>query len=382
MSTLQAYIFRQTLTPFLVIVTGLALVAVFTQGLAQLDVIVEQRQSGLAFAWVTVLGVPLLMSLILPLALFFAVIYAINRMHSETELVVAQAGGMSNWQIASPIIKLATVAAIAHLAINTVIQPAAYKEMRQTLFEMRGDIAASLVKPGEFSTGTEGLVVFARERRANGDLRDVLLVDRTNPIRPVYYVAASGRILMLNDKPGFFMNDGQIVQPNKQGGEDVLEFTSYTFELGPFLPVPETIILKPSDRTLGELFFPDLTFFYDQQNRNSFNAEAHHRLSAPLLNYAMALIALVGLLGGQFSRRGYGARIAAAAGVALLVRVLALGIQAACTRSPDLNPAQYVFPVLVSAIALALLLNVSMRAPQRRRAGTVAPAPEAAAGAA
>lgn len=363
MSILQSYIFRQVAGPFLVIVAGLAMVAIFTQGLAQLDVITDQRQSGLAFVWVTLLGVPLLMSLILPLALFFAVAFAINRMHSESELVVAQAGGVSNWQIASPVLKLATVAALAHLAINTIVQPAAYKEMRETLFDMRGDLAASLVRPGEFSQTAERLVVYARDRRGNGDLRDIVLVDRTNPNRPTYYVAATGRILSQNNQPAFFMNDGQIVQPKREGGEDVLEFTSYTFDLGPFLPVSGEVEFKPSDRTLGELFYPDLTYFYDQKNRDAFMAEGHHRLSGPLLNYAMALIALVGLLGGQFSRRGYGMRIAIAASVALLVRVLGLGIQAAAARDPALNIAQYVFPLLVCAIALAMLLSGRRRKP-------------------
>jgi lipopolysaccharide export system permease protein len=357
MTTLQAYIFRQTLTPFLVILSGLALVAVFSQGLAQLDVIVEQRQSGLAFAWVTILGVPLLMSLILPLALFFAVAFALNRLHSESELVVAQAGGMSNWQIAAPIFKLATVAALAHLAIGALIQPAAYKEMRQTLFDMRKDIASALVRPGEFSTAAKDLVVFAKERRANGDLIDVLLVDRKNPDRPVYYAAATGRVLMVNDKPGFLLNNGQIIQPKKEGGEDVLEFASYTFELGPFLSTPESLVLKASDRTLGELFYPDMTYFFDQSNAQQFLAEGHYRLSAPLLNYAMALIAIVGLLGGEFSRRGYGQRIAIAAGVALLVRVISLGVQAACARNPELNPLQYAFPILVIGVGLAMLLG-------------------------
>lgn len=357
MTTLQAYIFRQTLTPFLVILAGLALVAVFTQGLAQLDVITDQRQSGFAFAKVTVLGVPLLISLILPLALFFAVAFAINRMHSENEIVVAQAAGMTTWQVASPVIKLATVAAVAHLALGALVQPAAYKEMRRTLYDMRLDVAASLVRPGEFSTAAKDLVVFARERRGNGDLKDVLLVDNRNPTRPTYYIAATGRVLMIEDKPGFFLNDGQIMQPKSEGGEDVLEFTSYTFELGPFLPTPGGIVLKASDRTLGELFYPDSTYFFDQNNAVQFQAEGNHRLSSPLLNFAMALIALVALLGGEFSRRGYGLRIAIAAAVALLVRMIGLGIQAACARDASLNIAQYIFPILVATLALVLLLR-------------------------
>lgn len=356
MNTLQGYIFRQTITPFLVILAGLALVALFTQGLAQLQVITDQQQSGLEFLWVTILGVPLLMNLIMPLALFFAVVYAINRMHSESELVVAQAAGVSNWQIASPILKLAAIAALAQLTIGALVQPAAYKEMRQALFAMREDIAASLVRPGEFSDRAKNLIVFARERRGNGELRDVMLIDRTDANRPITYVAATGRVTMIRDQPGFYLNDGQIIQPKRDGGEDVLEFSSYSFPLTGFLDTPETIVLKSSDRTLGELFYPDLTYFFDLQNQESFRAEGHHRIAGPLLNFAMAMIGLVGLLGGEFSRRGYGMRIAAAAGVALVVRVLALGIQAASANDAALNPLQYLFPLVVIAIAAVMLL--------------------------
>jgi lipopolysaccharide export system permease protein len=374
MTTLQGYIFRQTLFPFLVILAGLALIALFTQGLAQLRVITDQQQSGLEFLWVTLLGVPLLMNLIMPLALFFAVVYAINRMHSESELVVAQAGGVSHWQIASPILKLATIAALAQLTIGALVQPAAYKEMREALFAMREDIAASLVRPGEFSDRAQGLIVFARERRGNGELRDVMLIDRKDPQRPITYVAATGRVMMIKDQPGFFLNDGQIIQPKRDGGEDVLEFSSYSFPLTGFLDAPETIVLKSSDRTLGELFFPDLTYFFDQQNQESFRAEGHHRLAGPLLNFGMALIALVGLLGGEFSRRGYGMRIAMAAAAALIVRVLALGIQAAAANDEALNPVQYLFVLAVIGIALVMLIAPRMRHRTRTR---TQPAPAA-----
>lgn len=367
MKSLQAYVFRQVLLPLLAILGGLAGVAILTQGLNQLDIIVDQRQSTLAFAWVTILSLPQLISLIMPLAVFFAVTYAMNRMHTESEIAVAFAAGVSPWQIVSPVMKLAALAALTHLAVNVIVQPASYRERRETVHEMRSDFAASLVREGEFTTPADGLTFYAREVQAGGVLRDVFIDDRRNANRPTTYTARVGLIGKSAGKPVVVMRRGQIQQPKSDGSVDLLDFDQYTLELGGFIGAEEEYVLKPSDRYLAELFYPDLTHHYDQRNRDRFLAEAHHRLSSPLLDFALALIALVGLIAGDFSRRGYGFRIAVAAGVALVVRISALGIQAACIDDPALNPLQYAFPVVVCGAAL-WLLNAPQGAPRRRRA--------------
>lgn len=361
MKSLQAYLFRQGMTPLLAILGGLAGVAILTQGLNQLDLIVDQRQSALAFIWVTLLSMPQLISLIMPLAVFFAVTYAVNRMHTESEIAVAFAAGVSPWQIVSPILKLASVAALAHLAVNVLIQPASYREMRETVHAMRNDFAASLVRAGEFTTPADGLTFYAREVGAGGVLRDLFIDDRRNQNRPTTYTARSGLIVTAAGVPAVVMRQGQIQQPKPDGSVDLLDFDQYTLELGAFVAADDEYVLKPSDRFLAELFFPDLIYYYDQRNADRFLAEGHHRLSSPLLDPALALIALAGLLAGDFSRRGYGRRIAIASGAALIVRIFALGIQAACVDEPSLNPLQYIFPIVVAAVAFWML-----QAPRKR----------------
>jgi lipopolysaccharide export system permease protein len=122
------------------------------------------------------------------------------------------------------------------------------------------------------------------------------------------------------------------------------------------------MVLKPSDRFLSELFYPNLTNYYDQRNVRRFVAEGHSRLSAPLLDIALALIALAGLITGDFSRRGYGVRMGVSAVIALVVRLLALAIQSAARESPHLNALQYILPVLVVLICMWVMI-----APLRRR---------------
>ena len=88
MNTVSAYVFRQVLGPLLAILGALAAIAILTQGLNQLDIIIGNRNAGFAFVWVTILALPQLISLIMPMAVFIAVIYALNRMLSESEVAV------------------------------------------------------------------------------------------------------------------------------------------------------------------------------------------------------------------------------------------------------------------------------------------------------
>src|SRR5262249_28254142 len=118
------------------------------------------------------------------------------------------------------------------------------------------------------------------------------------------------------------------------------------------------------DRTLYELFFPDMTSHYDQRNVPEFLSEAHARLSAPLLSIALAMIGLAGVLVGEFRRGGYARRIAIASIIALLVRLLAIGVQAAAVDDPRLNVLQYALPLMVIFFASSSLPG---RAPGRNR---------------
>ncbi len=350
MNTVSAYVFRQALGPLLAILGALAAIAILTQGLNQLDIIITNRSAGFAFAWVTILALPQLISLILPMAVFIAVVYALNRMQSESEVAVLYGAGVSRQRIARPIMQLATLAALLHLAINVVIQPAAFEERREVFYALRTDIASSLIEEGSFTFPAEGLTLYARQRGGGGELRDLLINDG-RPELPITYTARAGAIVTIDGRPAIVMRDGQVQRQTEDGAVDVLDFDRYVLQMGEELQEPEVFFLKASDRTLYQLFFPDLTAHYDQRNVDQFLAEAHARLSAPLLNLALAMIALAGVLVGDFSRRGYGRRIMIAAILALLVRVVALAVQASAGDDADLNVVQYALPVVVMLFA-------------------------------
>lgn len=344
MNRIQKYIFSSVLKAALTIVGGLSLLALLAQGLSQTDLIVDNRQSALTYLKVVALGAPQIIAILGPMALFVATLNALNRAHRDSEIVVSHAAGMTRWQVLSPILRLATYVAIIHLCVNLFVQPLAQRELRETIADARADLVASLIHPGAFTYPVDGLTIYAREV-SGGNLHGMLISDTRTAEQPVDYIAQTGRMVEVEGQPAIQMINGQIQQLDQQGQLSVLNFDDYIFELTGFMSEDSDLVLKPSDRFLYELLFPDLGDFYQNRDQVKFLAEANSRLSSPLLNYAMAIIAVIAVIGGDFSRRGYQRRITIAVAGALFLTMVTLTIQPAAADDPSLNFLQYLVPV-------------------------------------
>ncbi len=373
MSGFQRYLFRNVLRTLIAIVGGLALIALLTQGLDpdQLDLIVENRQSVAVYLWVSALATPQIVSLLLPVALFIATAAALNVAHRENEIVVAQASGMSNWQVASPVMRLAVLVGILHLGLNLWIQPAASRELRETVTQASTDLAASLVREGMFVNHGDGLTTFAR-KVSGGEMTDLMVHDSRNPDESFTYIAKTAFLVNGETGPQLIMRDGQRQSVRDNGALELATFTQSPFDLGPFINDQKAVILEESDRYLPELFYPDMQNYYDYDNVGLLLAEGHARISAPLLNIAMALLAIYAVLGGDFSRRGYAKRIAVASGAAVLLRLAAFGAVSAGRDDPALNILQYLLPIFV--IGLITFFYLVQPALARRRVARRNPA--------
>ncbi|MAP94151.1 MAG: permease [Ponticaulis sp.] len=372
MTQIQRYIFFSVLKAVLTIVGGLALIALLAQGLSQTDLIVENQQSALTYLRVVVLGAPQIIAVLAPIALFVAALNALNRAQRDSEIVVAQSAGMTRWQVASPIVRLAVLAAIVHLLVNLFVQPLAQRELRETLSDARADLAASLIRPGAFTYPTEGLTIYVRESTA-GNFKGMLISDTRQPNNAVDYIAQTGNIVEIAGNPAIHMTNGQIQQLDQQGQLSILNFDDYVFDLTDFMAEESDLLLKPSDRFLFELLFPDLSDYYQANDQERYKAEAHTRLSSPILNIAMAFIAILAVVGGNFSRRGYQKRIIIASVGALFLIIVTLVIQSNAQHDPALNIVQYLIPIGTSSvIAFIYLTGGVKRLFKKSKGGAVA----------
>lgn len=349
MNRLQRYLFSTMARTVFMIVGGLALLALLSQGLSQTDLLVENRQAALTYLKVVLLGAPQIMALLLPIGVFIATIWSLNQLHRDSEIVVAEAAGMTRWQIASPVLRLAVLAALAQLCVNLWVQPTAQRQMKETIAVARADIATSLVRPGAFTSASDQLTLFTREA-SGGVLRGIYISDARDAQAPTDYLARTGVMVEIDGAPAIVMTDGQIQQMDSNGSLSTLDFDQYAFDLTPFLAEQGETPLKSSDRYLHELLFPDLTNFFQRQDADKYVAEGHGRLAGPLVAIVMAMIGISAVLGGDFSRRGYGQRIGIATGGAIAMLAVQLSVQAEAASDPALNIVQYLLPVLVFSV--------------------------------
>lgn len=341
----EKYLFKQLSIPVLGAVAALTAVALLSQTLTALDVIVEHGQSAWILIKITLLALPPLLSLILPISLFVGALLALNRLQTEQEIVICFAAGMSRWRVMAPAIRLATIFAVISLFLNVWVQPYTFRLMRAEYFRVRTDLAASLVREGEFVSAGSGLTVYTQSVEQNGLLKNPFIyVQRQNGATA--YAARDGRIVKKDGQPALILRHGASEEFSPAGVLNYLSFDEYVFELSPFIKSEDVLRYKPSDLWMHELLAPNLKLPWEQKNRLKLLAEAHSRMATPLYNLAFVMLALAGVLGGPFSRLGYGRRIAEVAAIAAVARIAGFAVEAACAGSAWLNILQYLCPLL------------------------------------
>ena len=352
MRLIEGYLFRQLLAPTVAASLALGGVAVLSQSLSSLDLLVDQRQSILTFSRIVLLSLPELLALVLPIALFVAGLMALNRLHIEQELVVCFAAGMSRWRVIAPAMKLAIVCALLTLFVNLWVEPWCARDMRRELFRIRTDLAASLVKPGEFTQPAPGLTLYVQQVDQGGVLKNLFIYQEMPGGTSTTYTALQGVLTKRNGQPVLVMRNGSNEGFNSVEVLNYLAFDEYTLDLGQYINTEDKLHFKTADRYLHELVHPDLTQLWEQRNRKQMLSEGHYRLSSPLYSITFMSLAIWAVLGSGFSRLGYGRRVARAALVASLIRIIGFGVQAACGSKPALNVLQYALPIIPILLSL------------------------------
>ncbi|MEE9347416.1 MAG: LptF/LptG family permease [Robiginitomaculum sp.] len=355
MRLIASYYRKTTLVPLILAVSSLSVLALLTQSLSTIDLIVENRQSALTFLYITILALPQLLAVIMPIAVFIAALYALNKLNLDSEMVVAKAAGYGPWQLASPVIRVGVYALIFHLLIALFVQPLAQRQMRAAVLDVRTDLASQLVRPGEFNTPAPGLTVYTSAVLPSGSMSDILIYDSRNSEAAATYTAKQGVINTIAGKANLIMQNGNVQYADADGGVRIIGFDDYQFDLSEVMTLDSTLRLKASDQYLHELFRNAPNNYAQRQFKERYRAEGHMRLSSPLYNIALVMIAVAFLVRGEFQRMGYGRRIAMAAFIGFFIRLVGFSVASAAESDGALNLVQYAIPLITIAVCAFFL---------------------------
>jgi lipopolysaccharide export system permease protein len=328
MTLFGRYMLRQVTNAFLVILLTLTIVVWLATALKELSLITSQGQGILLFLQMTMLSLPSLMALIAPNAMLMAALYTLDRMNSDSELIVMTASGAPVWRIAAPILALASIVAIAILLANLFLTPASMRALRTFITQVRADLISQVLQPGRFSSPETGLTFHIRDRSMNGDLLGLLVHDERDPKQVMSYLAERGRIITNDDGSYLVMFQGYVHRFNDEGKDkdvQIVAFDQNMLDISEFTPKDsDSKDLRPRESYISDLINPDMTNPATRRNYGQIRSELHDRLAMPLYPLAFVFVAIALLGHARTTRESRWVQILAAFGIALGLRIAGL----------------------------------------------------------
>ncbi len=304
MSAFDRYIFRTTFGAFLLVLISLTAVIWLTHALREIDLMTSQRQTIVTFLGITGLLIPMLVLVIAPLALVVAVGHTLNRLNTDSEIVVMNASGMSPWRIFRPFLTTTLVVSTLVLGVSAYLAPAGLRALRDWATKVKADFVVNIVQPGRFLSVERGLTFHIRERRADGQLVGIFIDDRRDPNERVTSLAEYGEIIETGRGTFLILVDGSV-QRLESGKIDptIVKFERYAFDLSRFNAGPRLGAFGVRERNLWDVAFPDADDPTYKQIPTHFRAELHDRLAAPLYPIAFTVLCFAILGAPRTSRQ-------------------------------------------------------------------------------
>lgn len=340
-----------------------------------LDRYLAEGQGGGLVLKLTLLSVPGIMLIVLPVAGFVATAYVTNRLHSDSELVVVQATGYSSFRLVRPYLIFSLLLALLMSALAHFIVPAAARELNQLEEQLAEAISSRLLVPGTFQSPTGGVTVYVRDIAADGTLEGMLVTDRREPGQETTYSAHRALLVRHDEGPRLVMFDGMAQTLTKPSGRlAVTQFEDFTVAIGELVSGPRTRRLDHRELSTLALLFP--TPEIEEQTQRSaahLQREAHLRFTQALLSGAAALVGFAALMLGGFSRFGLWRQVALAVVLVVLTKLLDNAAIDIAKKDPEQWMLVYASSVVAAGICLTLLViadsSVGARLRRRRRTG-------------
>ena len=324
---------RYLLSQFLQLFGFFALVLVgvywMNKAVGLFDQLIGDGQSALIFLEFSLLTLPLVIKIVLPVAAFVATVYVTNRMMSESELVVMQATGFSAYRLARPVLYFGLTVAVLMSILGHVLVPVSRSALESARATMSENMTARYLSEGRFTHPAPNVTLYIRDISPQGELLDLFLVDNRAAEARSTYTARKALFVRSDAGPKLLMFDGMVQAVDRKTQRlAVTRFADFTFDLGALLTAAQPHRRDASSLTTAELLWPTPALEAETgEDPESLLFEGHTRFAEPFLAVCVTLIGFGALVLGGFSRFGLWRQIVLA--IALLILVQGVNTSAA-----------------------------------------------------
>lgn len=351
MNRLTRYMLKQQLVMMVFVTLGLLSVIWLSQSLRFVEMIVNRGLSISVFLQLTSLLLPSFLTIIIPIALFFVIVFTYNKLIQDRELIVMRSAGLSQWALAKPALIVALLSTAVCYFLTLYYLPYSYEKFKELQFSIRNDFSSVLLQEGSF-TDLDGLTVYVREVGRDNELLGILVHDARDPNAQMTMMAKHGALVRTDDGPRIVLLDGNRQEVNADDGTmSILYFDRYAVDIAQKSSEEGLRYQDARERSVYNLL-TGLPPNIQERDLNSFRAEGHDRLISPLNAIAFASIALAVLVSSSFSRRGQTGRLLVAIGIMVFCQAMGIAIKNLAAKNPALVTLMYMNAVIPIILGL------------------------------
>ena len=290
MSRITIYVIREISSSFLFSTMLLTGILWLGQSLRHLDLLTTDNVEISAYFSYVLLLLPKIFQLTVPIALFVSILFVLNRLRSDSELIILWASGESNSNILiKPILIFSSLIFVFMIMLSVYLTPYSLNEIRHKIIDIRSSgIHSGILKERKFISPVDTLTIFLQE--INGDkISGLLIHDLKDQNNPSTYIAENGELVSEKNNRFLRLYNGNIQILDKENQKiSEISFESYDLNLSPYQKKEDVWIYADELKTsiiIEKIKNSD----YDNEQF----AELNNRFINPIFLFCLALLPLL-----------------------------------------------------------------------------------------
>ena len=357
MSRISIYVIKEISSSFLFIFSLLTLVVWLSQALKNLELLSNDSVTISSYVFFSVLLIPKLSMLVIPISIFLAIIFALNKLRLDSELIIFGSTGNSNRDILlKPLFVIGLFFFSIILFLSVYLVPKSSAEIRLQITEIRSSsISSSILKEKRFITPDQNLTVFFK-KIIDQDIYGLLLHDRSEKNNIKTYVAKKGYLDTRNENNSIYLYDGTMqIYDEEQSKISEIEFESYSINLNSFNKVEENYFYEDERSSLDLI-----KKIYSSEYNNKEFGVFHGRLTKSLYVFCLIFLPLIifKLIKKTDDKSSIIIPVIVALGI--IIKFIEITMESILINNNNLVIINYLLPIMIFIIInLFLFVNVN-----------------------
>lgn len=296
-NTINRYIFRELLSPFVICLFFLSFVFLMTRIPEITNMVVNYNAPVTSIAVMIIYTLPRFMEFTIPMSVMISVLLTFMRMSQENEIIALKGAGVSLYKLLTPVMVFCLLGFFLTMCITAFGVSWGRLSFKKKSVEMARTSVDAALQERQFNSKLEDVMIYVSHvDMKTKTLKDVFIEDRRTKGVTSISIAPSGELIRLKDAQVYTIRlfNGVINQVDMDGKSvSSIQFGNYdiNIDLNSMNKEEKTISKRINERHMVDLIRLIRSGIKDKASLNSARMELHEQFSIPFACLALGLFA-------------------------------------------------------------------------------------------